>query len=309
MTSNVELSLLKDLQVIILHADSGLALFSYLQGSEVDENLLGGLITAIKEFTKELSLGGLSSFSTDERSIYLIAHKYCTVAIITTEQNFQDIYSLAYAIGEKFEERFDLSNIKFVDAGLYETFNDDFQKILSDKQTPFLISVAEFVKKEFGGDISITPALKNNKGDSITIDLISDRGKKKHQGFFGTMATRMMKSFSEEVNFVKVIDGTAGRGEVVEYLEVLKTFGRLRNKKSEEGVFPFFPAKAVVIARDFSPTVIEEINKLPKFGKKIGIPGTHISPDAGMPGAPASMKCFIELWQWNDSKYPDLILR
>ena len=83
-----ELSYLKDLQVVILHNSSGLSLFSYLQDN-FDENLLSGLITAIKEFTKELALGGLSSFTTDERSIYLIGRNYCTVALITPESDFQ----------------------------------------------------------------------------------------------------------------------------------------------------------------------------------------------------------------------------
>ena len=302
-----ELSSLKDLQVVILHNSSGLSLFSYLQDT-FDENLLSGLITAIKEFTKELALGGLSSFTTDERSIYLIGRNYCTVALITTESDFQKIYAIGYKLGEQFEEKFDLSQLKFVDSSKFEPFRDDLFKILAEKDTPFLISVAEFVKKEFGGEISIQPSFKNNDGKTITVDLLSDRGKKKHQGIFGSMATHMMKSYSEEVTFVKVIDDTAGRGEVIDFVDILKTFGRLRTKNIDENVFPYFPSKAIVVARDFSPTVIDEIKKLPKFGGKTGIAGTHISPDAGMPGAPASMKCFVELWQWHDDKYPTLIL-
>ena len=73
----------------------------------------------------------------------------------------------------------------------------------------------------------------------------------------------------------------------------------------EDDVFPYFPAKAIIIAKDYSPTVFDEIENLPKFSGKMGIPGTHISPDAGMKGAPAVMKCFVELWKWFDNgKYP-----
>ncbi len=296
-----------DLELLILHNETGLPLFSHLQPG-FDESLLSGLITAIKEFTKELSLGGLSSFSTDEKAIYLLGRKYCTVALITTEENFQKIYSLGFKIGETFEEQYDLTNLKFIDSSVYESFSSQVNKILSQKDTPYLIQVAEFVKKEFGGDLSIRPSFKNNDGKLVTIDLLSDRGRKKHQGLMGGIATKMFKSYSEDVTFIKAIDSTAGRGEVMDFFDLLKTFGRTRTKNLEEEVFPYFPAKAVVIARDYSPTLFDDIKNFPKFGGKTGIAGTHISPDAGMIGAPSSMKCFIELWKWNDDKYPDRIL-
>lgn len=296
-----------DLELLILHNETGLPLFSHLDPS-FDESLLSGLITAIKEFTKELALGGLSSFSTDERSIYLLGRKYCTVAVITSEDDFQKIYSIGFKLGEKFEDQYDVSNLKFVDQSLYESFSTEVEKVLTENETPYLISVAEFVKKEFGGELSIKPSFKNNDGKLVTIDLLSDRGRKKHQGLMGGLATKMFRSVSEDVTFVKVIDSTAGRGEVLDFFDLLKTFGRTRAKKIAEDVFPYFPSKAVVIARDYSPTLFDDIEKLPKFGGKTGIAGTHISPDAGMMGAPASMKCFIELWKWNDDKYPERIL-
>lgn len=296
-----------DLELLILHNETGLPLFSHLEPG-YDESLLSGLITAIKEFTKELALGGLSSFSTDERSIYLLGRKYCTVAVITTEENFQKIYSVGFKLGEKFEDQYDVSNIKFVDQSLYEGFSSEVDKVLAENETPYLISVAEFVKKEFGGELSIKPSFKNNNGKVVTIDLLSNRGRKKHQGLMGGIAAKMFKSYSEDVTFVKVIDSTAGRGEVMDFFDLLKTFGKTRTKNLDDDVFPYFPAKAVVIARDYSPTLFEDIKTFPKFGGKTGIAGTHISPDAGMMGAPSSMKCFIELWKWNDDKYPERIL-
>ena len=292
---------------LILHNESGLALFSYFQ-ENFDENLVSGLIMAIKEFTKELALGGLSSFTTDEKSIYLIGRNYCTVALITSEERFQKIYSLGYQLGQKFEELYDLSDLKFIDTNTYSNFTKEVEVILSISETPFLISVAEFVKKEFGGDLSIKPSFKNNNGTNITIDLLSDRGKKTRQGIIGGLATRLLKSFSADITFIKVIESTAGRGEVFDFIDILKTFGKLRNNNQDENVFPYFPSKAVIIARDFSPTIFDELQALPKFNGKIGIPGTHIAPDAGLKGTPASMKCFIELWKWYDDKYPERIL-
>lgn len=289
--------------ILFIDNSSGLPLFSYFK-DDIDENLLSGLLTAIKEFTKELALGGLSSFTTDEKSIFLVGRKYCTVALISPDHDFQKIYSLGYQLGELFESNYNLAEMKVIDTSKYEGFKESIEKVLTLNETDFLISVADFVKKEFGGDVSVKPTFKNNDGKQVTIDLVTDRGNKKNKGFFGTLATKMLKSFSEDITFVKVVDSTAGRGEVADFLDTLKTFGRLRHKNMEEDVFPYFPSKAVIIARDFSPTVFDEIDKLSTFGGKIGIAGTHISPDAGMMGAPKEMKCFIELWQWFDDKYP-----
>jgi hypothetical protein len=117
----------------------------------------------------------------------------------------------------------------------------------------------------------------------------------------------MLKSFSANVTFIKVIDSVAGKSEVLDFIDSLKTFGKLRHKNDNENEFPYFPSKAIVIARDYSPTLMDELEKLPRFSNKAAIPGTHISPDAGMMGAPSAMKCFIEVWKWNDSGYPERI--
>lgn len=81
--------------ILIIHNESGLPLFAYLQ-DDLDENLISGLLTAIGEFTKEISLGGLSSFTTDEKSVYLVVRNFITVALISAEQEFQKVNSLGF---------------------------------------------------------------------------------------------------------------------------------------------------------------------------------------------------------------------
>ncbi|MFX0092661.1 MAG: hypothetical protein ACFFBD_12935 [Candidatus Hodarchaeota archaeon] len=283
----------------IIDGNSGIPLFSKLE-TTIDDTLFSGFLTAIRNFTRELSLGGLSSFTTDEKIVYIVARKSVMVALIVAKQvPFEQIYSLAYTIGERFEEEYDLTS-NIVETDEFKEFSSVLEQIIHERDIPFLIRVAKFAQKEFGGKLSLQPQLKNRLGDTHKIDLVLDRGIKK--GGIVTKMARYVKSFSEEVTFVKVIDGTAGRGEIKDFLDLLTTYGRLHTSKDDE--FPYFPAKAAVVARDYSPTVKEEMNKLPKHKNKLAIPGIHIAPDARMT---ASAKCFIELWKWHDDKYPELV--
>ena len=292
---------------VIMETESGIALFSKLQSS-IDENLFSGFLTAIRSFAKELSLGGVSSFTTDEKTIYLIARNYITVAIIApNEISFDNIYSLGYKIGEEFEDTYNLSLNTIRDSDQYIHFNEVLTKLIDQSEIPFLIKTAEFAQKEFGGELSIQPQLKNRDGKLIKVDLVVDRGKKRSHGVMDHLTVIIFNAYSEVISFIIVIDGTAGRGEVLDFLDILKTFGKLTHHKENADEFPYFPAMAVIIANDFSPTVYEELKILPKFKGKANIPGTHVSPDAAMRGTPKSVKCFIELWKWHDNAYPERI--
>ena len=185
--------------------------------------------------------------------------------------------------------------------------NESLTNLITTSDVPDLIKVAEFARKEFGGELSIQPQLRNRNKKLIKVDLVLDRGKKHSKGIMDHLAVKMFKAYSEDVTFIKVIDGTAGRGEVLDFFDILKTFGKYAHNKEDTDIFPYFPAKAVIIAQDYSPTVFEELESLPKFKGKTNIPGTHVSPDAAMKGTPKAVKCFIELWKWYDTTYPERI--
>ncbi|MFW9993696.1 MAG: hypothetical protein ACFFD4_16740 [Candidatus Odinarchaeota archaeon] len=295
--------------IVIMTSDSGMPLFSKLE--IIDEVLFSGLLTAIRSFSKELHLGGVSSFTTDDnKTIYLVSRSQVLVAVIASNEiEFNKVYSLCYSIGEAFESQYDLKseNTVSVNVNKFKAFSTTLEKLLTKKTVPFIIKTAEFAQKEFGGKLSIQPVLKNNNREDIKIDLLLDRGEKKRVKLMGKLATKMIKAFSEDVTFVKVIEGTAGRGEVMDFLDSLKTFGKLRTDKEHPEIYPYFPARAVVIAHDYSPTVFEQLRDLHRHKKKACIPGTHIAPDAAMHGSPAAVKCFVELWKWYDDRYPERI--
>lgn len=291
----------------IIQAHSGLPLFAKLSNS-IDETLFGGMLTAIKGFAGELSLGGLSSFTTDEKTIFLANREYITVAVIAPKDlEFQKVYSLAYSVGEKFENMYDLTNISPINTEQFKSFNKVVDDFVNESEIPFIIKVAEFAKKEFGGSISIQPKLKDRNGDIITdIDIVVDRGKKVEKGIKNKFVAKVHKAFSEDITFVKAISSTAGRGEVQNFLDLLNKFGGRFSSNTQEDGFRFFPSRAAIVAYDFSPTVIEILEKLPKENNRSYIGATHIIPTASFSAAPQVTKCYIELWKWHNGKYPEL---
>ncbi len=293
--------------ILIMHAESGLPLFSKLKDN-IDDVLFSGLLTAIKSFINELSLGGLSSFTTDENNFYLIGRESITTCLISKKNlDFKEVYSLAVEISTEFEKMFGLELEGQIDVNHYTKFQKTLDSILNKQanEIPFDIKVAEFVKKEFGENISYQPKLKNNEGKYITIDLLVDNGSK-NSGFRNKFISRVHKSFSRDTTFVKVIDGIAGRAESLQFLDSIKTFGSRFSGPKDTETYAYFPRKSIIIARDYSPTLLEELDFKKHAGKSF-IPATHILPTAGAHTAPDDMRCYVELWKWSEESYPERI--
>lgn len=295
--------------IVIIDAVSGVPLFSKL--TSIDSTLFSGFVTAIRSFSSELSLGGLSSFTTEEKNIFLAARKRVVTAIIApASSESKKIYSLAYKIGEAFEEMYEITETP--DLEKFKDFSEKLEEILKEKEVPLLLQAVEFAKKEFGGQVSIRPELKVGHGKTVVIDIVVDRGKKKAASILDKLVQKVWAAFSEDITFIKVIDGVAGRGEVVDFIESLKSFGdeSLRgfheNKGHVSEEFPYFPAQAAIIARDYSSTVFEEVEKLQRVDGKAYIPGVHVTWGARGKRFPVSSKCFIELWKWKQD-YPERV--
>ncbi|MBD3404723.1 MAG: hypothetical protein GF411_01150 [Candidatus Lokiarchaeota archaeon] len=293
--------------IVIFGEESGIPLYSKMN-EEIEPSLFSGFVSAIQKFSREMALGGLSSFVTDEKTVFLAAREKTVTAIIApVDSDFEKIYSLAYNIGEKFEETYDVFDGGNVD--IYASFENILSDILKENQVPFIFRVANFAKKEIGGDVSIRPRLKTRSGEYAIIDILVDYGDKSKKGSLrDRLIQKHLQVFSEEIIFIKAIDGTAGRGEVMKFLVSLKNYGVWRREKEDmDGVFPYFPSKAVIVARDFSPTVFEGLDELDRIEDKAYVAPDHLSFTLGMKRAPKTTKCFIELWKWHDSKYPERV--
>ena len=92
----------------IFNSESGVTLFSKRM-LDVQEDLFTAFISAIRGFFKSLSLGGLSSFSTEYYTFYLANFKCVSATLIVDVKDKTDkYYNVSYDICKEFYSRYHL---------------------------------------------------------------------------------------------------------------------------------------------------------------------------------------------------------
>ena len=92
--------------LFIFRADSGITLYSK-RSLEINEDLLSAFMSAIREFFASLSLGGLSTFSTDYYVFYYTSINNVATVLVLDESDKSDLYySLCFEICSQFYSNF-----------------------------------------------------------------------------------------------------------------------------------------------------------------------------------------------------------
>jgi hypothetical protein len=283
--------------IVIFDAVTGVPLFSRMKG-KIDPSLFSSFIAAIGHFSKQLKFGGLSSFSTEEKVIYLAPRENIITALIAPKKKeYQEAYTLANELGRQFDER--TSEDMLQESGRIE-FAEIADQYLRRIQNPFISRVSEFVLNHYGGEVSIRPRLMKRDGSQGVVDLLMDSRTKKSNGDGSSM-------FGENYGFVKVADSRIGRVQVIDFIDSLDNFGVLSMHKDEMILQPYFPSKAVIVAREFDPTAFDYLRKLPSDKKGKYVDGAYVFAGLKMKGIPKETRCFVHLWQWQDDQDPEPI--
>jgi len=280
--------------VVIFDSKSGIPLFSRLRKG-LDASLFSSFVTAITHFSKELKLGGLSSFTTEEKRIILAAKDNTITALITPiKKEFMEAHSLAMEMGRQFEDlHIRVDSMQEKDYSEFQVIADDFMKKIKN---PFISRVAAFIHDKYGGSISIKPRVLRESGAEHTIDMLVNLGTNG-----GTNPGNVAHTAYMESNiFCKIAQGKIARGEVMEFLDVLDSFGVRIVMKGEMVFVPYFPTRAAIIAHEISNDVKEYLGRLPKKDGARYIDGSHVFAGRKLKGAPKNPKCFVDVFEWHD---------
>ena len=285
--------------IVIFDSAAGVPLFSRMK-TKIDPSLFSSFITAIGHFSKELKFGGLSSFTTEEKVIYLAPRdKIITALIAPKKKEYQMAYSLANELGRQFEESGVASNISQRDA--YNEFSEVADQYLRKIQNPFITRVSDFIQDQYIGKVSIRPSLMRRDGSQGTVDLLIDAGKKRASG------GELTGQFGENYSFVKVFDTRVGRVHVIDFIDSLGDFGFLAMKRDEMILQPYFPARAIIVGREYDSVAIDFLKKMPKG--KIGryVDGAYIYAGLKLKGVPKETRCPVDVWKWQDDQSPERV--
>ncbi len=287
--------------VVIFETKSGIPLYSKLK-EDIDPSLFSSFVAAIGHFSNELKLGGLSSFSTEEKVIFLAASDRTITALITPKRSeYQVAYQLAANLGNQFEERYETDSLN--EPMTYDRFTtvvDDFMKKMKH---PFLNRVAIFVHEQYGGEISIKPKLMKQNGSTGEIDILMKCSQKKDIGKISASTI-----LSGELTFVKAVDNEVTRGEILDFIDSTEGYGTMKVSRDELEFEPYFPSRAIIVGRKYSENVFEFLDKLPTEKGRPYVDGTHVYMGAKLKEMPKDCRCYLEVWKWHDDKAPELVV-
>jgi len=278
--------------VVIFEAESGIPLYSKMKG-KTDPSLFSSFVSAIGHFSKQLKFGGLSSFTTEEKVIYLAPRdKTITALISPKKKEYQEAYSLANELGRRFEE-----GRQSDDLTEFEEIADEFLKRIKN---PFVSQVSSFVQNQYGGEVSIEARLFKRDGGQGVVDILIDTSSKDDGSANGGSL------FGTHYIFVSVSQGSLGRIQMIDFMDSLERFG-VRFMVKEEFIFrPYFPSRAVLVARNFDEGALQFLERYTKKGKT-SVDGAHIYAGLKMKDIPKDTQCTVDLWQWHEDAPPEQI--
>ena len=93
--------------IYIFKSDSGITLFSK-RILDIQEDLFNAFLSALKEFFNSLSLGGLSSFATEDYIFYLASWNNVSATLVVDQDEKSDKYfNIAYDLCSQFYNKFE----------------------------------------------------------------------------------------------------------------------------------------------------------------------------------------------------------
>ncbi|MGY5874667.1 MAG: hypothetical protein RTU30_02880 [Candidatus Thorarchaeota archaeon] len=286
--------------VIIFEVESGIPLFSRLR-ADIDPSLFSSFISAIGHFSGELALGGLTSFSTADKVVYLAPGKTTVTALISPKKaEFHVASQMADDLGRQFESRFDVPDTP--QPRDYDSFSDAADEFLNRMEHPFLSQVAIFLHTEYHGDVSIKPKMMKRTGSFEEVDMLIRQRKRSDSVY------EIEPGFKyDDLTIVKAIDGSMTRGELVDFFDSTEQYA-VRVMNGDEMEFrPIFPSNVVVVARDFATNIPDLLERLPRNDGRPFIDGTHMYVGMPMKVVDSDYRCYVDLWRWRNDGPPEKI--
>ena len=115
--------------IVVLDSKSSIPLFARMDG--VEPTLFSGFLGAVLNFSKVMKFGELSSFSTEDKGIFIATGSKITTAIVASARpECARVVALARRITQVFEFIYDLDETSEVST--YESFDRYLDKLINE---------------------------------------------------------------------------------------------------------------------------------------------------------------------------------
>lgn len=300
----------------VIHRASGRLMFEKkLENFAVDTDLFSALLAAIRAFAEEIHMGELTSFTTHNKKIVLSLTETLIIALILEAEASSEKYQgIAYEIGRQFDifYKIELNNWSG-NRSLFSSFKETVETILNIREDPFIVQVAKWASREYGGDIHLDQELITSTNDKFLVNLVIDRGILKDLAFREKVLTKFHKGYNREIIFFKITEDVLGLNDMENFLYNCMDLGYECSSKARcDQYFDYFPSKILLIAPQISPNVLERITTISHYDKKQAkhfIISSHLMKPikhTAIKGKLPMFQCLLELWQWK-KPYPERI--
>ncbi|MFX1451174.1 MAG: hypothetical protein ACFFCM_10055 [Promethearchaeota archaeon] len=267
--------------VFILTRSSGLTLFDHqIKPINGDKMLIGGLLSAVQMFCREIHIGELTTFRTNRFQIIISVRNYVIVALFLDKKDEEDFWQFrAFEIGYRFENEYskDLKTFKGK-TNVFENFNSILDEILDKKEDSEFFGILKWLKKTQDGDLHIC--------SSDPIDIAFDLGPKQH---FHSI---------NKIIFVKIYDREVTQQELQLLLDSCKSLGF---KQIGYKIDSVFPTKLIVFGKSFEKKLLKNLDtKLLEHKNKHFFISNKLDDNIKKNSDLSNIfNCYLELWQWN----------
>ncbi|MBD3228002.1 MAG: hypothetical protein GF329_07415 [Candidatus Lokiarchaeota archaeon] len=253
-----------------------------------DSHLFSGMVSTLNLLAREIHIGELSNFSTNEFNFIISAsEKIMVVLIVDSNENMKEANKIAYEINKRFQKRYSpINSNSGRSSTYYEDFYMEIEPLLSKTQDNNLLDVGLFLRDIIGGDLHVLT--------SIYFDFVLDLG-----------AKELFHDFRNLI-FVKILDQGKELNQIEESLKYARDLELLSDFcEVNTNLLNYFPSKIIFITENTSDEVISKLKTSNNYDKNgFLIRCKRIDSDIK---DLTFFKCKIEMWKMSQNEFEILI--
>lgn len=275
--------------IFIIHFGSGKVLFekSFAELAK-DSHLFSGIVSTLNLLAKEIHIGELSNFSTNEFDFVISASEdILVVLILDSNEEIKKFNKIAYEINNKFKKRYSPIDIKSGrSTSYYADFYDVIEPLLTETKDNTKVDMGLFLKEIIGGDLHVLT--------SIYFDFVLDLG-----------AKELFHDFRNLI-FVKILDSNKSLHQIENSLNYSQDLEILNSScKIHSNLLNYFPSKILFILEEKSNKLISELKNRKNYCNN----GYFIhcnNMDSDLTNL-NFFKCKVEIWKFSKNEFEILL--
>jgi hypothetical protein len=271
--------------IFVIHFGSGKILFEKNSAELAkDTNLFSAIFSTLNLLAREIHIGELSNFRTNEFNFIISATEdILVVLILDSNEEIKTWHKIAYEINNRFKKKYSPIDVKSSITNYYADFYEDIKPLLSElDDNNIKLDVGLLLREKIGGDLHVIT--------SKYFDFVLDLG-----------AREIFHDFRNLI-FVKILDNEKAIKQVEDSLKFCQNLEILDNFCTmHSNLMNYFPTKIIFIGDNISNELIYDLKRNSNYSQN-GLFIKSNKLDQKFKDL-TFFKCKVEIWKKIKSKF------